>query len=157
MAITRDELEAAVREHMVAEAVRDLDRLRGTLDEDVEYVIRTPAYPDDPTPYGHFTGADTYIAMWEHLYELFETYEIELLDVAADPERGEAFCRLQITATPKEEWYGLPAGKPIRWWPAAVCAFDDSGTMLSETVFGSFPPILAGFDRMKAYVVETGD
>jgi SnoaL-like domain len=154
VALTRSQLEAAVYEHMRAERERDMDALREQLDEDVEYLIKTPAHPDDPTPHGHFAGSETYIGMWERLYTIFATYEIEIDDIVLDTERGQAFVMLQITAVPGAEWNGLPAGEPIRWYPAAVCVFDDDGHMLSETVYGSFPPIMDGYRRVQAFLAS---
>jgi hypothetical protein len=153
-AVDEKVLRDAVLEHMRAEAERDMDALRQQLDENVDYLIRTPAHPDDPTPHGHFVGKETYIAMWERLYRIFERYEIAVLDLFVDPRHGRAFIELQITATPFEEWLGLPAGQPVRWWPSAICTFDQAGRMLSETVFGSFPPIMDGYARAVTYNVE---
>lgn len=149
--LDRTMLEEAVMDHMRFERDRALDDLRDQLRDDVDYVIKTPAHPEDPTPYGHFIGADTYIDMWERLYKIFETYDIEVQDVVVDAERGRAFVQLQVTAVPFEEWNGLPAGEPIRWWPAAIVEFDESGKMLRETVYGSFPPIMEGYKRMREY------
>jgi hypothetical protein len=147
-------LRDAVLEHMRAECERDMDALRVQLHEEVDYLIRTPAHPEDPTPHGHFVGSETYIAMWERLYTIFEQYDIEVLDLFVDPAQGRAFIQLQITATPFEAWRGLPAGEPVRWWPSAICVFDPDGHMLSETVFGSFPPIMDGYERALAYNAE---
>ena len=156
MPITRSQLEAAVLEHMRAERERDMDALREQLDENVDYLIRTPAHAEDPTPHGHFSGSETYVSMWERLYTIFSSYEIEIEDIALDTERGQAFVRLCITAVPQVEWNGIPAGEPIQWWPAAVCVFDDDGHMLSETVYGSFPPIMDGYRRVQQYLAERG-
>jgi hypothetical protein len=155
MPLTYDELETAVAEHMRAERERDLDFLGEQLVPDVEYVIKTVSNPDDPTPYGTFIGAETYLNMWRRLYTIFASYEIEIEDTVLDPSRGLAFVRLQVTAVPVREWNGLPAGRPVRWWPAAVCAFDDDGRMLSETVYGSFPPIMDGYRRALEYNAES--
>ena len=152
MGVDRKTLEDAVLEHMRAERERDMDALREQLHEDVDYVIKTPAHPDDPTPHGHFVGAETYIAMWERLYRIFSTYDIEIEDVVVNTERAQAFVRLKITAVPVEEWNGLPAGEPICWWPSAICEFDENGHMLSETVYGSFPPIMDGYRRVREYL-----
>jgi hypothetical protein len=151
MAVDRAVLDAAVREHMRAERDRDMDALRVQLHEDVDYFIKSPAVVGDPTPHGHFIGRETYISMWERLYTIFSSYDIEIEDTVLDPERGHALVRLQITAVPVAEWRGLPAGQAVRWWPAAVCAFDEDGRMLSETVYGSFPPTMDGYDRMREY------
>jgi hypothetical protein len=147
--LNAEELEAAVREHVRAEGARDLEAVRRTLDEDVEYRIMTPAYADDPSPYGTFHSAATYLKMWENLYATFSTYDIEILDVLINVEHRRAWITLRVTATPIEDWNGLPAGKPMSWWPAAICEFDEDGIMLSETVWGSLPPFLEGFHRMR--------
>lgn len=154
MALTRDQLEHAVSEHMRAERERDLDFLKEQLDDDVEYIIKTVAHPEDPTPYGEFVGSETYLNMWRRLYTIFSSYEIEVEDTILDPERGQAFVRLQVTALPVADWNGMPAGQPVRWWPSAVCVFDDDGHMLSETVWGSFPPIMDGYRRALDYNAE---
>lgn len=151
MALTAEELEAAVREHVRAEESRDLDAIRATLDEDVEYVIRTPACSDDPEPYGLFGGADVYLAMWERLYETFAVYDIELLDVVVNVERRQTFITLHNTAVPANDWNGIPAGQRISWWPAAICEFAEDGRMIRETVFGSLPPFLEGYRRMTEF------
>ena len=154
MPLTREQLEHAVWEHMRAESERDMDFLRHQLVEDVDYIIKTPAHPDDPTPYGHFVGSETYVAMWERLHTVFSSYEIEIEDVIVLPERSAAFVRLEITAVPIEEWNGLPAGEPVRWWPAAICEFDENANMTRETVWGSMPPFLAGYARMLEFHAE---
>jgi hypothetical protein len=154
--LSRDEILQAVQEHMRAESERDMGFLRHQLVEDVDYDIRTMAHPDDPTPYGHFTGSETYISMWDRLHEIFSSYAIEIEDTIVLEERSAAFVRLQITAVPREEWNGLPAGEPVRWWPVAICDFDDNGNMTRETVWGSAPPFLAGYQRMLEFHRERG-
>jgi hypothetical protein len=161
MPLTRDQLEAAVREHVRAEAAYDQPGLRATLHEDVEYRIKAPVYPDDPTPYGHFSGAETYLAMWDRLHEIFERYDLELEHLSVVPETNQAWIVTRAEAVPRAGWFDLPAGKPMHWWAAAICDFDDNGHMTRETVYGSLPPQLAGWDRMKAFVAgeagETGN
>lgn len=154
MALTREQILEAVSEHMRAESERDMDFLRHQLLEEVDYVIKTPAHPDDPTPYGHFVGSETYIGMWDRLHEVFSSYAIEIEDTIVLEERQAAFVRLKITAVPVEDWNGLPAGEPICWWPAAICEFTDDGHMLRETVWGSMPPFLAGYQRMQEFHAE---
>ena len=154
MPLTRDEILEAVNEHMRAESERDMGFLRHQLEEDVDYVIKSPCHPDDPTPFGHFVGSETYISMWDALHEIFSRYAIEIEDTIVLEERQAAFVRLRITATPKEDWNGLPAGEPICWFPAAICEFTDDGHMLRETVWGSLPPTLAGYHRTQAFHAE---
>jgi hypothetical protein len=154
VALTREQLEEAVWEHMRAESERDMDFLRHQLVEDVDYDIRTMSHPDDPTPYGHFTGSETYVSMWENLHTIFSSYKIEIEDVIVLTERSAAFVRLEITAVPIRDWNGLPAGEPVRWWPCAICEFDDNANMTRETVWGSAPPFLAGYQRMQAFHAE---
>jgi len=154
VALRREQIEDAVREHMRAESERDMGFLRHQLVEDVDYDIRTMSHPDDPTPYGHFRGSETYIGMWDALHEIFSSYTIEIEDTIVLEERSAAFVRLQITAVPYEEWNGLPAGEPVRWWPCAICEFDDNSEMTRETVWGSAPPFLAGYQRMLEYQRE---
>ena len=151
MALTRQKIEQMVREHVRAEGEQDYDALRATLLKDVEYEIKTPAYPDDPTPYGHFTGDDTYIAMWRRLFEIFVSYDIVVEDVLVDEPGKKAWVTIKATAVPREDFHGLPKGKSMTWWSAAMCFFDDEGRMTKETVYGSFPPVMAGFLRMKEF------
>lgn len=156
MPLSRDEILEAVGEHMRAESERDMGFLRHQLTDDVDYVIKAPCHPGDPTPYGHFVGSDTYIDMWDRLHEIFSQYAIEIEDTIVLEERQAAFVRLRITAVPVEEWNGLPAGEPICWFPAAICEFSDDGHMTRETVWGSLPPTLAGVARTKAFHAERG-
>ena len=64
--------------------------------------------------------------------------------------------RLSITAVPYEDWNGLPAGEPVSWFPCAICEFAEDGSMTRETVWGSMPPFLAGYERMKQFHAERG-
>ncbi|HJQ94248.1 MAG TPA: nuclear transport factor 2 family protein [Acidimicrobiia bacterium] len=151
MSLTAEEIVAAVREHVSAESMFDLERLRATLVEDVRYEIMAPRYPDDPTPYGIFTGADTYLDMWRNLRDTFSSYEIDIEEVVPSPESNQALVIINATATPRRDWRDLKAGMPMRWWAAAVIRFNQSGEMLSETVYGSLPPTMAGLDRMMEF------
>jgi hypothetical protein len=156
MPLSAAAIRAAVDEHMRAESERDMGFLRHQLVDDVDYVIKSPCHPNDPTPYGHFVGSATYIDMWDRLHEIFSRYAIEIEDTIVLEERQAAFVRLRITATPREEWNGLPAGEPVCWFPAAICEFDDRGHMTRETVWGSLPPILAGYGRTREFHTERG-
>ena len=149
--LDRVKLEQVVREHIRTEGVQDLEGLRNTLHENVEYGIKAPAYPDDPTPYGSFRGAETYLDMWRNLHKIFSSYEIELQKVHIPEGTNEAWLTIQATAVPREDYHGLPKNKPMCWWAAAICEFDDDFRMTRETVYGSFPPTVAGWLRMKAF------
>jgi hypothetical protein len=152
--LTREQIEQAVRIHVEAESISDMVALRETLRPDVDYRLMTPRYDSDPTPHGRFTGADTYIDMWQSLHEVFETYAIRLERLTADVDNQCAWLTIRADAVPYAEWRGLPAGKPITWWAAAICSFDEDGAMTAEEVFGSMPPTLAGYDRMKEHLRE---
>jgi predicted ester cyclase len=152
VALTYDQIKEAVTEHMRAEQEQDWEFLTDQLDDDVEYALNTVWSPEDPEPYGgHFVGTKTYLELWHAVYRNFESYDIEIEDVVIEVERRMAFVRLQVTAVPKQEWYGLPAGRPVRWRSAAICVFDEDGHMLSENAYGSFPPIMEGYRRAVEY------
>ena len=154
MPVTRKQLEHIMREHVRSEGEQDYEVLRGTLHPDVEYEVKAPSYPDDPSPYGKFQSADVYIEMWKRLYRMFASYKIEVEDLQIDDSCKRAWVRIKATAIPHEEWNGLPRGKPMCWWSAAQCDFDDEGRMTKETVYGSFPPVMAGYLRMKEFVAK---
>ncbi len=149
MALTRIELEDAVREHIGAEASQDLHALDETLTPGVVYDIMTPLLSGDPEPYGHFVGAETYLQMWRDLYEVFASYDIDLLDVVGDEAGQRAWLQVHVTAVPKLDWHGVPAHQPVEWWAAAVCEFAPSGRMTRELVFGSLPPTLRALERIR--------
>ncbi len=152
MPVSRKELERIMREHVRSEGEQDYDVLRGTLHHNVEYEVKAPCYPDDPNPYGLFKGADVYIEMWKRLFQIFVSYKIEIDDLQIDDSCLRAWVRIKATAIPREDFNGLPKGKPMNWWSAAQCDFDHEGRMVKETVYGSFPPVMAGYNRMKEFV-----
>lgn len=152
MTLTEEQIRQAVQEHMRAEQQQDFDFLDHQLDEHVDYRLNTVWHPDDPTPYGgHFQGTETYLELWRAVYRNFASYEIEIEDMVIQAERGLAFVQLQVTAVPNQDWYGFPAGQPVRWRSAALCQFDDDGHMLAENAYGSFPPIMEGYRRTLAF------
>lgn len=157
MPLTREQIEEVVRAHVHAESVSDMEALRRTLHPDVDYRLMTPRYDSDPTPHGRYSGADTYIGMWDALHEVFETYAIEIERLTPDVDNQCAWLTIRADAVPRDEWRGLPAGKTITWWSAAICFFDENGEMTAEEVFGSMPPTLAGYDRMKEHLREQGE
>lgn len=156
MPLTAEQLEGTVREHIRAESAFDLAALRDTLHDHVAYELKVPRYPDDPEPYGCFEGADVYLDMWRYLHEVFSSYDIDLEGVTVNPERGLVWVQIKATAVPVQEWHGLPAGKPLQWFAAAACTFDDDALMTRETVYGSFPPTLLGYLRMREFLSQAG-
>ena len=148
--VDRKVLEDAVRAHMRAEAEFDMESLRNSLCPDVDYHLLSPFCLDDPDVFGHMHGPDEYIAMWEQLNASF-VYDIQIEHLSLDPETACATVFLQVTVVPKQDWHGIPAGQQMRWWTAARCVFDPNGLMREETVYGSFPPALVGYERMVAF------
>ena len=90
--------------------------------------------------------------MWKRLFQIFVSYKIEIDDLQIDESCLRAWVRIKATAIPREDFNGLPKGKPMNWWSAAQCDFDHEGRMVKETVYGSFPPVMAGYNRMKEFV-----
>ncbi len=152
MALTAARIIDEVTEHMRAEQEQDIDFLSHQLDEDVAYALTTVSSPDDPSPYGgYFSGQGTYLDLWRAMYQTFESYDIEIVEILPIVEQKKAFVRVQVTVVPHQDWYGLPAGRPIRWNSAAMLEFDDEGHMLAETAYGSFPAILEGYRRTREF------
>jgi hypothetical protein len=152
MTLTAARIIDEVTEHMRAEQEQDIAFLSQQLDEDVAYALSTVSSPDDPSPYGgYLSGQGTYLDLWRALYRTFRSYNIEIVEILPMVEHKKAFVRLQVTVVPNEEWYGLPAGRPIRWNSAALLQFDDEGHMLAETAYGSFPAIMEGYHRAREF------
>lgn len=152
-------LKQALIEHFDAELQRDVDWIRRTVAEDVEYHVIGPHYPDDPqTKAETASGRDAVGQLWENYYRKFSEYKIECTedDMLAFPERNLVFAHVRITATPAEDFEGFPAGKPFSYQTGALCEFDDSGEMVKETVFGSLGQVLMDLRRMREFLAETG-
>ena len=151
MPLSREQLQAAIQEHIRAENAKDYDALRLTIHEDVQYLLKAPSCPDDPNPFGLFIGADVYIQMWEGLYEIFESYDIDIEQLQIDETRGTVWMSLTSTVVPKLDWHGLPKGKRVSWGAVCLCEFGDDGRMTKEVVYGSFPPMMKGYQRIKDF------
>jgi len=149
--LTADRLRDLAAEHFAAENSRDLDAIAATIHDDVDYVVKAPSYPDDPTPFGVLSGAASYLDVWRTLYTQFSDYSIHLDDILPWPERNQALTLVTITAIPASEFEGLPAGKPIRYSVAALVSFDDDGEMTAETVYGNAFMLSQGLRRMREY------
>jgi steroid delta-isomerase-like uncharacterized protein len=145
-------LRELAEEHFVAENSRDVQAIVDTVADEVEYHVKSPSYPDDHEPFGVTSGADGVRHLWENMYETFTDYQIVLDDVLAWPERNQALALVTITATPKEEFEGLPAGRPFRYSVAALCDYDEDGKMTRETVYGNMAIVLWGIRRMRAFL-----
>jgi len=154
--LSADRLRELAEGHFAAENSRDLDAIRATIHDDVDYYVKAPSYPNDPRPFGVLSGADGYIKVWEDLYEQFADYSIHLDDVLPWPERNQALTLVTITATPAQEFEGLPAGRPIRYSVAALVDFNDEGEMTAETVYGNAFMLSRGLRRMREFAAESG-
>src|SRR5439155_15565492 len=111
--LTTEELRRICVEHFEAENHRSVDEIIATVDDDVEYHVMSPRYPDDPEPFGVTAGAEAVRQMWVNLYQMFDPYVIEWDedDWMVDAAKGKVFARVRITATPVRSFEGLPAGK----------------------------------------------
>jgi predicted ester cyclase len=153
--LSADRLRELAEGHFAAENSRDLEAIRATIHDDVDYYVKAPSYPDDPRPFGVLSGADGYIKVWEDLYEQFSDYSIQLDDVLPWPARNQALTLVTITATPARDFEGLPAGRAIRYSVAALVDFNDEGEMTAETVYGNAFMLSRGLRRMREYAAET--
>jgi predicted ester cyclase len=152
--LSADRLRELAAAHFAAENSRDLQAIKDTIHDDVDYHVKAPSYPDDPRPFGVLSGADGYLKVWEDLYAQFSDYSIVLDDVLPWPERNQALTLVTITATPATEFEGLRAGKPIRYSVAALVDFNDKGEMTAETVYGNAFMLSAGLRRMREFSTE---
>jgi predicted ester cyclase len=150
--LTAERLREIVEEHFAAENSRDVQAIVDTVDDHVEYHVKSPSYPDDSTPFGVTSGSDGVRKLWENMYDTFTDYRIVLDDVLTYPDRNQAFALVTITATPKEEFEGLPAGKPFRYSVAALCDYNDEGLMTRETVYGNMAIVIWGLRRMHQFL-----
>lgn len=156
--LSADELRRICVEHFEAENHRSVEEIIATVDEDVEYHVMAPRYPDDPQPFGVTAGAEAVRQMWVNLYRMFDPYVIEwdenewLVDAA----KGQVFARVRITATPLNDFEGLPAGKPVQYNVAALCDFNDQGRMTRETIYGNLAIVLWGINRMREFLKAGG-
>lgn len=152
--LTTEELRRICVEHFEAENHRSVDEIIATVDDDVEYHVMSPRYPDDPEPFGVTAGAEAVRQMWVNLYRTFDPYVIEWdeNDWMVDAARGQVFARVRITATPVESFEGLPAGKPVQYSVAALCDFNAEGKMTRETVYGNLAIVVWGIRRMREFL-----
>jgi len=152
--LTEKQLMAAAKEHFAAEDARDLARLARTVSDDVEYLVREPYYPDDPGAITKRQGQGAVLDLWSGYYERFDAIRIECEeeDMVAFPGRNLVFCNVKILATPNQDFFGFPAGKPIRSLVGALCKFNDDGKMTSEAVYGDMGAVLTGVARMRAFL-----
>ena len=153
--LSADRLRELAAAHFAAENSRDLQAIRDTIHDDVDYYVKAPSYPDDPRPFGVLSGAAGYLKVWENLYAQFSDYSIALDDVLPWPERNQALTLVTITATPATDFEGLPAGRPIRYSVAALVDFNDEGDMTAETVYGNAFMLSQGLRRMREFADET--
>lgn len=155
--LSADQLRAACVEHFIAENNRSVDEIISTVDDDVEYHVMSPRYPDDPEPFGVTAGAEAVRQMWVNLYEMFNPYIIEWdeNEWMVDSAKGQVFARVRITATPVNEFEGLPAGKPVQYNVAALCDFNDEGKMTRETVYGNLAIVIWGIRRMREFLAQS--
>mgnify|MGYP006207912477 CR=1 FL=1 len=152
--LTHEQLYEAVVEHFDAEMGRDLDGIIDTVTPDVEYHVKSPRYVDDPVPFGVTASAEGVRGLWINLYETFSDYQIEIDDVLTWPERNQALALVTITATPAEDFEGLPAGVPYTYSVAALCDYDDNAKMTKETVYGNMAIVTWGIRRMHEFLAE---
>ena len=150
--LTHEQLREAVVEHFRAENSRSVDEIVATVHDDVEYVVKSPRYVDDPQPFGVTKSAGGVRDLWINLYKLFGSYEISIDDILTWPERNQALALVTIVATPTEEFEGLPAGKPFTYSVAALCDYADDGRMTRETVYGNMAIVTWGIRRMHEFL-----
>ena len=152
--LTADDLRRICVEHFVAENNRSVEEIIATVDEDVEYHVMSPGYPDDPEPFGVTSGEAAVRQMWVNLYSMFDPYQIEWdeSEWMVDAAKGQVFARVMITATPLQNFEGLPAGKPFRYRVAALCDFNQEGRMTRETIYGNLAIVFWGINRMREFL-----
>ena len=73
------------------------------------------------------------------------------------PERNQVLALVTITATPAEEFEGLPAGVPFTYSVAALCDYDDDAKMTKETIYGNMAIVTWGIRRMHEFLAEQAD
>jgi hypothetical protein len=158
--LTEQRLKELLREHFDAEAQRDVQWIMDTVSHDCEYNVIGPFYPDDPIKKGKTADGRAAVgALWENYYRKFASYEIDCPDenMIAWPEQGLIFANVNITATPKVDFEGFPAGKPFCYQTGALCWFDENGEMTREKVFGSLGQVLMDLRRMRDFLEESGE
>ncbi len=155
--LTEQRLKAIAKQHFDAEDARNVEAISETVADDVEYLVAEPWYPDDPLVGPRISGRQAVRDLWTGYYEKFDEIKIECNEdeMVAFPERNLVFCHVRITATPNEEFEGFPAGKPFCSQVGAMCAYNDAGEMISETVYGDIGKVLGGLRRMREFLAET--
>ena len=155
--LTAEQLKRAAQEHFEAEAALDVDWVCETVATDASYEVVARCYADDAGRKGQRTEGRGHVrALWTGALETFSDYRIECREeeMIVLPERMTVFAQVRIAVTPKEEYEGFPAGKPISYKVGALVEFDAQGKLAKETVFGSIPTVLAGLRRMREYLRE---
>lgn len=153
--LTYDQLKKATMEHFEAEAQLDVDRVCDTVTEHAQYEVVAPFYADDPQRKGVATeGRHAVRELWDGALQRFARYQIECREdeLLVIPERNMVFAQVRIAVTPKEDFEGFAAGKPIHYKTGALCVFDDNGKLCKETVFGSMPTVILGLRRMRDFL-----
>ncbi len=157
--LTPAQLKQALKEHFDAEAARDVDWICDTVTEDAEYHVIGPYYPDDPVKKkATAQGREAVRQLWINYFDSFSSYTIKCDEADMFPiaDTNLIFARVSITATPKRDFEGFPAGKPFCYKTGALCEFNDQGKLSMETVFGSLGQVLFDFRRMREFLAESG-
>lgn len=153
-----EQLKKATLEHFEAESALDVDWVCDTVTDGAEYEVVAPFYADDPQRMGVATeGRSAVRALWSGALQRFARYQIECREeeLVLIPERNTVFAQVRIAVTPKEDFEGFPAGRPISYKTGALCVFDDNGKLAKETVFGSMPTVLLGLRRMRDFLAQS--
>ena len=153
--LSAEQMKKAALEHFEAEAQLDVDWICDTVSDNAEYEVVAPWYNDDPLRKGMSTeGRKAVRELWQGALETFAHYHIECREdeMLVVAERNMVFAQVRITVTPKQDFEGLPGGKPFSYKAGALCTFDESGKLCKETVFGSMPTVLMGLRRMREFV-----
>lgn len=157
--LTAEQLKRAAQEHFEAEAALDVDWVCDTVAADASYEVVAPCYAEDGRRKGQRTIGRSHVRdLWTGALETFSNYVIECREdeMIILPERSMVFAQVRIAVTPKEEFEGFPAGKPISYKVGALVEFDQEGKLSKETVYGSIPTVLAGLRRMREHLREQG-
>jgi hypothetical protein len=156
--LTPEQLKRATLEHFAAESQLDVDWVCDTVAAHANYEVVAPCYDDDPQAMGRATvGKQAVRELWQGALDRFAEYRIECLEdeLLIVPEQAMVFAQVRIAVTPKEDFEGFPAGKPISYKVGALCHFDAQGKLARETVFGSMPTVLMGLRRMREFLRDS--
>jgi hypothetical protein len=155
--LAAEQLKKATLEHFAAESALDVDWVCDTVAHGAAYEVVAPFYADDPQRRGMATeGKQAVRDLWQGALDHFSDYRIECLEdeLLIVPERSMVFAQVLIAVTPKQDFEGFPAGKPISYKVGALCEFDADGKLSRETVFGSMPTVLKGLRRMREHLAS---